>query len=1789
MKLMSNKRVIYTAMAIAIVLAVVCCALLMAMPRSAFAFTTSNMTSGAVDIGDILLEGYADRADGKVFNGESMAALYEKLTGKTGAEIGDVDALGTLTAKQIRAKNGNKDIVLTMDGQKWTVTHLTKDNSGNTIATLWQATESTTHTWNPWYENVTTYAYPSNMYSTSFVRADALNSGGNGYVATKGATTLTKVAQKSDHKYAKLTMPSVKGSLTDFIVKPSAVAYQGNQNNNVGGTIGNINYTLPNEAYGTPSGTIKWYNANGRNMDYSGKSGYADWKEDYIWLPSLTETGRDETTNGIWALSNNQRSNSTNSWLRSGYNGSAGSAYILNAAGSSFGIDYVTISYAVRPALHLNLDSAALSAAGVGFTPPQDFEVTYNGSEQGIAAADWYSEKVHGDGSLISVSYSPAAPVDAGEYTVTLTLVGEDTSWKDSTGDTDITRTVKMTVKKKPIAVSLSLDSGGMPLASALNPSEIYGSDTGARAPSFGFTYTSTDGKGYNSDTPPTAVGSYKATAKVVNECNYTVDTSKTHTIDFKIDKLSIAKPALSGQVSKPYSGVAQSFTLQGVTDKISLNLPEGVTYDEGKLTATNAGIYKISVSLKDNGAATIWSDGSDKPYEITITITKKPLNITITAPSSWKVGETPTITIEGDSLASDTTELYIYYCRHGSSQKFDDINNDKVIEGKKRTIVMPELAQGDYYIGVELFGDRKGNTNYEILAGSKTHEFTVVGKEITFTDDDIKWQYNNTPILNPGSLFTLTYTGSVFRFSIDDSELASKGVKIDTTKGTNGYSGAVQATNANSPSTYSVTVFITAYDSSFSSFNAQYSLTYTIEKAKYDLSGLSWNYDDSNPLQFIAGKAQGITLTGSLPSGLTVSYAGNGNIPVGSYTTTASFSVSDPTNYYKPVAGDAASYTGEFVWSKTWRIDKATLDVSGIWKIDDREDASTYNLPILQSLGNLDVDSMVNYRYYDYTGGVKGEEINPIDIDPNKERTFLAEAELKSEYTSNYVLVGASTEFTVGKNRYPVKLKMDIDGQTLPYRPEGYTPNVSVESVGGITIANITLTYYIDGSTQGTTDKPTKVGSYVVKATLNYGMDNNYIDGESGEFRFEIVKADIDVSSLKWQYTHGDVTATYDFEQGKWLLGDGTEARPFIYDASEHTLALIGADGLGVAATVSASGNLSEINAGDSYGARAVFTYDADCYNAPDFPETLSWSIGKATVDTSAIVWGYVVGTDVTAEYPYEQPFVYTRVSGAAVEYSVKLINLPDALKDCITIAGDFSKSEAGSYRARYSFNDAEFDSANYEPCVMPSGLGTYFDWVISPRTLEKPEYDGSWSVFDDTVHDFSEMFGLEEGWSDYIAISVKLDGAPYEGLTGDDFADVDGKPYKAYGAGEYKVTFSLINAGNNLIFSSRPQQDIAVSVAKYSLEIAEWNDNDEYSTAVTPTGALPVYFDYRYVDADGNVLTLGDMETGSYYYREVYVKDRYAGNAEVTGKVKFEFMMPLAPDEDKTPVAKPALPTDGGYVVYYDGQEKALDADTLAQLFGLTGFDPDTMEIVQSVDALNAGDYTVTIRLKSGKYCWDNGDGTTSDGDLELTVRISPAKLPSEWNTDGSLPTIDVPDEFAGFLGGDAFEYTYTDEDGNTVAASDMVAGKKYNVKATLKPEYADNFEFVDVSGNVLPDATVSTSHEFDYSDTSGDNNGNGDGDNSGDNNNNGSSGGVGVPEGYYDWYKQMFLIHIIIEASVAVITLFVVIFFIVLIAKIKKKKKEDDEYRASRRARGDRYDRYDARPPYDDGRGE
>ena len=348
---------------------------------------TSEANTSNLVVGEIF-KGNDSSSGNNYFDGAKLRQLYSAIIGGNSASLIDINTelagSGQITAANIRNNNkdnsypSGRDIVVTFGGFEWTVTHLTKDRTGNTIATLWLASSSDMSSWSRWSYDSPSDTYPSNMYASSYIRAAALNTG-SGYVASRGETTLTTVAQSSTHRYAKFTMPSVAGSLTDFIVKPAQVAYQETEDQAVGGVIGGVGYTLPNEAYGTPS-VGRWQTAAMGN--YSRNPIYNSWANDYIWLPSITETGgKDASITGLWELSGNQRLNNEATWLRSGAGHTAVRSYILYAdqelgdAGTNY------LSYSVRPALHLNLTAADNATV---FEAPESMEIDYDGSTHSL-------------------------------------------------------------------------------------------------------------------------------------------------------------------------------------------------------------------------------------------------------------------------------------------------------------------------------------------------------------------------------------------------------------------------------------------------------------------------------------------------------------------------------------------------------------------------------------------------------------------------------------------------------------------------------------------------------------------------------------------------------------------------------------------------------------------------------------------------------------------------------------------------------------------------------------------------------------------------------------------------------------------------------------------------------------------------------------------------------------------------------------------------------------------------------------------------------------------------------------------------------------------------------------------------------------------------------------------------------------------------------------------------------------------------------------------------------------
>ena len=465
----SNKQTLRFAITLGIVLllAAGCCAAIFAQSNAVFA--VDDTSKGTVEIDELLLKSTYDtsKADAPVFSGKRFEDLINALRSDAERQT-PINALSDKNAAALRTINGGKDIVVTIDDMQWTVTDLRKLSDGRVIATMWLMSSSDTSRWNAWSSNTPSAKYPSNMYSSSYIRASALNSGGCGYVATNGATSLTTLAQDATHRYAKFTMNSVVDgtrnlSLTDFIVRPKDVEYQRTESIR---TFLNGWSTQPNDAWGTP--LLPSYASSA--MNYSSKSYYDQWSTDCLWLPSLPEAGYNGSLAGHWGLSTQQRGNATGTWLRSGAYDIADKVLYLNASGG-YSTAFAGDDYAVRPAFHLDLTAAnnATDAIRVPSVADADKTKEYNGETQTIALQNFDSDKMSAVLSGVDPSGNPIAESDvafdaetgemqvkwAGTYTVEIAFSEPSVGvWADVIGGNG-KRSVTFTIAPKELTLDL--------------------------------------------------------------------------------------------------------------------------------------------------------------------------------------------------------------------------------------------------------------------------------------------------------------------------------------------------------------------------------------------------------------------------------------------------------------------------------------------------------------------------------------------------------------------------------------------------------------------------------------------------------------------------------------------------------------------------------------------------------------------------------------------------------------------------------------------------------------------------------------------------------------------------------------------------------------------------------------------------------------------------------------------------------------------------------------------------------------------------------------------------------------------------------------------------------------------------------------------------------------------------------------------------------------------------------------------------------------------------------------
>ncbi|MDE5911666.1 MAG: hypothetical protein K2H24_04975, partial [Clostridia bacterium] len=733
----------------------------------------------------------------------------------------------------------------------WIPVYLAKDKVGRSaVLTLWlasidpteQASNQERSTWTDGTyvkdNTVRQNGMICDSYDGSYIRNVTLNNGssylgnwGNGTAVTPPDYTYP-TTDKTKNKFVDFTT----GELSGFMVTPSEMPWQMAQD------------MLPND----PS-----WQGNKIDPNYTDEvlnCFPTDWTQDKIWLPALDDicVQKSHTCRDLWQCTYEQKTsghrtqeemNSSN--LEAYYrtviftrNGGPSQTNIVNVY-SIFeeytnqiviNLDYSYASCVVRPAIHLNLSAAA---DAVGVDEPKNVSIEYTGEQLDFSSLtstpDWYLS----DKMTVAFSDDSTGKVDADEYEMIVTikekyaLAGLKFKGTPDADESEISRKFKFSITKKKIGVDLSLDDNNRP---QLKPKSgaVFSGDTeeNGRAPTFGFKYVNkVSGKEYD-DYPEGEVGTYEAIVSILNDCNYVLD--KSYSIDVEIKRSKVNKPSMA-IVEQAYSGSELKFNVSQVTDKVTITPPAGMTYKDGVLTAKNAGTYDVRISLADNGKSTCWNVSGDtediSAYTITVKIKSVKLDTQITCSDtdlSWEVGDQVTFTVSDGRYSGDSIDYYVYYLKSGDSTKYDAIDANKIVDGDNVKVDIPNsLGIGIYTLVVEL---RKNSTssdngNYFIDGDSKTATFSIVGNGITVTANDIKWKVNNVDIGQlTNSKLPLTYSGSAFRFSVDESNLKALGVKIDTSKGTRGLEGDIEQTNVGT--SYSVKVWLCNYDNTYDTYS---------------------------------------------------------------------------------------------------------------------------------------------------------------------------------------------------------------------------------------------------------------------------------------------------------------------------------------------------------------------------------------------------------------------------------------------------------------------------------------------------------------------------------------------------------------------------------------------------------------------------------------------------------------------------------------------------------------------------------------------------------------------------------------------------------------------------------------------------------------------------------------------------------------------------------------------------------------------------------------------------------
>lgn len=351
---------------------------------------------------------------------------------------------------------------------------------------------------------------------------------------------------------------------------------------------------------------------------------------------------------------------------------------------------------------------------------------------------------------------------------------------------------------------------------------------------------------------------------------------SQTANVEYKVNIPSTASDV------RVDSGVPSTSSVEVITSK-------SVTVSGTVAVTVSEGASGVAITADSGSSLTVTgSAASVNAPSSSVTVAENSTVGSITAGDVTNNGTVSgSITATGDvvnngSVAGDVTA--------GGSVTGDGSIGGKVEAGDVTVVEIPTLTSNATYNGAAQTFTVAATDYYDAVTVTGTDADTYTGTLSLSDKVNTKWSDGTTAdktvtlTIAPKSVAvvwsnaSLTYTGS--------AQAPTATVDTGITGETLTLTVAGQQTNAG---TYTATASTT---------NGNYTLTnattsFTIAKATYDMSDISFT-DLTVPYD---GEAHTITISGTLPSGVSVSYTTNSYTDVGTYTVTASFT-GDSQNY---------------------------------------------------------------------------------------------------------------------------------------------------------------------------------------------------------------------------------------------------------------------------------------------------------------------------------------------------------------------------------------------------------------------------------------------------------------------------------------------------------------------------------------------------------------------------------------------------------------------------------------------------------------------------------------------------------------------------------------------------------------------------------------------------------------------------------------------------------------------------------------------------------------------------